>query len=423
MLKFTKVALIIIAVLLVLYVIALVVAGISPTVNDADLRVTRDTLAPGEDGCVIIQTAATSIWWPDEKNQELLDLVSETNWNVSLATQVVATNQSALAAIDAALTTPGFQCVELVLNDRMPGLANTKRLSQVAAIQANVLFRQGKEQQAFEQALKIVQLGKRLQESKGPIIYYLVGSAVQGQGLALMRRWTGRTHLSPAQLSEIAQRLNSCNDDGSALTLSLKAEYQGYIQSLADIRAGKIRDPINDPVIGRLIKMKFAPVFNMGKTKLLFANATRQLIAGVSRPYCDFKRPGFTANRPSPVKLIFSGNVGGQVFFYMTIPFVEAAIENKSSKEAQFEATRAILALRAYQMKHGKLPDDLATLAPEFLDAVPMDAFTGKPLRYVPERKLVYSVGENLRDDNGEKQDSQSWRTPYPLDYPFAFDF
>ena len=93
----------------------------------------------------------------------------------------------------------------------------------------------------------------------------------------------------------------------------------------------------------------------------------------------------------------------------------------KSQSDAELQATRTILALRAYQLAHGRLPADLNALVPEFLDSVPVDDFDGQPLRYSPELKIVYSVGENLKDDGGD--DSRGGRSNSQLDLVYKFDF
>ena len=53
-------------------------------------------------------------------------------------------------------------------------------------------------------------------------------------------------------------------------------------------------------------------------------------------------------------------------------------------------------------MKTGKLPETLDALVPEYIDAVPADDFDGQPMRYSPEKKLIWSVNENLEDDGGD---------------------
>lgn len=77
-------------------------------------------------------------------------------------------------------------------------------------------------------------------------------------------------------------------------------------------------------------------------------------------------------------------------------------------KDLQMETARRIvvtaIALRRFQLKHGKLPKTIEELAPDFLSTVPMDPMDGKPLRYHPNGDgtfLLYSVGENGVDDGG----------------------
>jgi hypothetical protein len=61
------------------------------------------------------------------------------------------------------------------------------------------------------------------------------------------------------------------------------------------------------------------------------------------------------------------------------------------------------LAVRAYQMKHSKLPNTLDEVVPEFLPAVPMDPFSGGPTLYrkVDGGYILYSVGSDGDDDGG----------------------
>jgi hypothetical protein len=62
-------------------------------------------------------------------------------------------------------------------------------------------------------------------------------------------------------------------------------------------------------------------------------------------------------------------------------------------------------ALKRYQLKHEKYPSSLADLVPQFVSSVPRDPIDGKPLRYrsIPGWSfLLYSIGENDRDDGGD---------------------
>jgi hypothetical protein len=96
-------------------------------------------------------------------------------------------------------------------------------------------------------------------------------------------------------------------------------------------------------------------------------------------------------------------------------------------KEATLEAmmltTQAGLACEIYKNLAGRYPENLETLVPKILPAVPIDPFTGKPLVYKIENGelLIYSLGSNQKDDGGrgtylftklvmDKDDDWTWR-------------
>lgn len=61
------------------------------------------------------------------------------------------------------------------------------------------------------------------------------------------------------------------------------------------------------------------------------------------------------------------------------------------------------LALRCHQAEHGKPPEQLKELTPEFLKEIPPDPFNGKPLVYRPKGTtwVLYSVGPDRVDNGG----------------------
>ena len=86
------------------------------------------------------------------------------------------------------------------------------------------------------------------------------------------------------------------------------------------------------------------------------------------------------------------------------------------------------IALKRYQLKYGSYPDALSKLVPQFLSAVPPDPVDGKPLRYRLNSDgtfLLYSVGENGKDDGGNPSlDARSTSVNfYWLMNPHALDW
>ena len=73
---------------------------------------------------------------------------------------------------------------------------------------------------------------------------------------------------------------------------------------------------------------------------------------------------------------------------------------------AQLLTARVGLAIERCRLATGKLPDVLSELVPVYLDAVPTDPYDGKDLRYekLGVGFVVYSIGEDLRDDGGSEE-------------------
>ena len=83
---------------------------------------------------------------------------------------------------------------------------------------------------------------------------------------------------------------------------------------------------------------------------------------------------------------------------------MRAVFDKVMKVETTKQMTVTAIALKRYQLKHGNYPPHLNSLVPEFVSQVPLDPVDGQPLRYRrnPDGTfLLYSVGENGRDDGG----------------------
>jgi hypothetical protein len=86
-------------------------------------------------------------------------------------------------------------------------------------------------------------------------------------------------------------------------------------------------------------------------------------------------------------------------------------VRNESDGAEQNHRNRLVaFALAAYRADHGRYPDDLGALAPQYLEAIPTDLYAaGKPLgfRRSAEGFLLYSVGVNGVDEDGRTRTDQ----------------
>jgi hypothetical protein len=79
----------------------------------------------------------------------------------------------------------------------------------------------------------------------------------------------------------------------------------------------------------------------------------------------------------------------------MSIPALEACADSFVRRDAYLDCLAVALAAERYRRLHSDWPSTLATLTPEFLNAVPLDTADGQPLSYrrLMDGAAVYSVG------------------------------
>jgi len=89
---------------------------------------------------------------------------------------------------------------------------------------------------------------------------------------------------------------------------------------------------------------------------------------------------------------------------------------------AHLDLARTALAIERYRLATGGVPDQLAELVPQYLDAVPIDPFDGQPLRYrrTEAGYRLYSIMEDAQDNGGLTRDEVNKGDPYDLCFTVA---
>jgi len=110
-------------------------------------------------------------------------------------------------------------------------------------------------------------------------------------------------------------------------------------------------------------------------------------------------------------------------FLHVLVKTLAPALSRVAQLDLRFQTdidmARTAVALERFRLTEGALPRDLATLAPDYLDQVPIDAFDGQPIRYRrtnPGYRL-YSVFEDGQDHDGKGKDEVNRNDPH--DWPF----
>lgn len=95
---------------------------------------------------------------------------------------------------------------------------------------------------------------------------------------------------------------------------------------------------------------------------------------------------------------------GFSLYLSIVAPSLRRAAELWVRSEGMQRALLTAIACERYRLKHGKWPEKLDALVPDYFDAVPLDPFDEKPIRFarIPEGTKVWSIGEDFVDNGGD---------------------
>lgn len=95
------------------------------------------------------------------------------------------------------------------------------------------------------------------------------------------------------------------------------------------------------------------------------------------------------------------------VYARIATPTLARSVDLGFSTDVQRDLLATDIALQRYHRRHGRYPESLEQLVPEWLPAVPVDSMDGQPLRYRLEPSgefTLWSAGEDRRDDAGDPE-------------------
>jgi len=108
------------------------------------------------------------------------------------------------------------------------------------------------------------------------------------------------------------------------------------------------------------------------------------------------------------------------VFAGLLMRVTKPVHETEMRQEAWLKCASVAIACERFRMKHHRWPTAFGELVPEFIEQVPLDPHTGKPLllQQTDDGLVVYSTGTDRVDDHG-----RLWTSGLPTDEGFDFGF
>ncbi len=405
----------------------------APPPDAEDLRVERPEMPDEDNGWTYFRQAAEAFEEPQDTyySQRLWQVHEGSTWDEPVVRKLLERNEEAFALLE-----KGLQCRTAVM-PRQIGfdfdttyLAEMRALALAVCLRARHRHRKGRDADAMEDAMNVIRFGHMVANGRGLLIHYLVGTAVEAIGCATVWDILPEADVNPDRLKSYVGELGRYRITRTGLADAYRADYEHMARGIEDLAAGKITTE-EGPVAKALPKREFwskgigAILFQVNRTKRMLARTTRICIDNAPRIFAERDYSGLP-REPEPVtvsgilRLVLSRNPVGRIMVSMIPPALKRAHAEKCAQEWIVSGTRVLMALKAYKTENGTLPASLDELVPEYIDAVPRDPYDGRPLRYSGDNRIIYSVGEDLKDAGGAPGDYQGWKEKEPT-YRIAF--
>ena len=171
-------------------------------------------------------------------------------------------------------------------------------------------------------------------------------------------------------------------------------------------RSGGVEQMVNDQVVTPLWQTTWSK-----QDELMYQRTMQPIGEGIRDAVTNRSWQRLRARLENAEVTVTNFNALDEVryqFSAAVIPNWNKALKNLLRHESQIQMARAAIAIQRHRLKHGRAPESLAKLVPEFLREAPVDYMTGRPLLFAvnPDGSFaLYSAGEDGRDDDGLADD------------------
>ncbi|HEY2143880.1 MAG TPA: hypothetical protein VGH06_05965 [Candidatus Udaeobacter sp.] len=333
-------------------------------------------------------------------------------------TRTLAEGAGALALARSAASAPNPQVpTSTSPADRSDYLIGVLRLNQLFCASAAQRISTGDIVGAYAELETAIAFARILSRG-GALINALVDITCESQVCWRMRQIALQNNVPPEVAGRAINYLLESDKSAEPLSETFRQEYRvvpTMVNMLSDPRGqtlfGFDEEKANSERQARWLAHLFGKLLGISEEKEAadLADVYRCLVNLADRPYNVEHLPRFDDSVVPPLKrggLIRLDDPVGYVVAKLTVPVLAGEVVRYRRRAAELRATAVVLALRQYQQAEQHSPQTLQDLVPKYLSEVPVDPFDGKPLRYrvrTDGRWIVYSVGPNQLDENGEQ--------------------
>jgi hypothetical protein len=271
------------------------------------------------------------------------------------------------------------------------------------------LREQGDLKEAASLSVLMIRFGSMVRNDPQSLIEGLVGHAQLQLGINELRTLAQHPSISVQELQLLSVVLAELPASGKGTEQMLKKEFKlinNLIRTFAtkEMTFGDLSMYDPEEPEGFWVERKVPSyLFQRNRTLDYFARYFRLALDNKDGLYMDLEESDFETLflRGTGIRRMLKSNSIGELLIMILLPSLDTILVKQIKLESEIRATQLVVGLRSYQIAKGSYPESLEALVPDFLDAVPIDPFDGKPFRYDPEQKIIYVIGENGSDDGG----------------------
>ena len=415
-------AILILGLLVIIYLLNIFLGRDISPIDDSDLWLSKIEIPTKENAFYLLSEASKKISLPIEKTELFEKMANGENWDLEFAEKLIEQNKEVFDYFEKAIALPYFQIIQLQdpktidFEIPIPSLSGFRNIAKLNSIKANYLLIQGKEKEALDLIFKTIKIGQMMEDSPRPfIISYLTGMNIKEVGLQRLRITIPHLTLSSEKLKDYIIQLEQFKLNEEGLIKTMKMEYISFNNTKLKIDAafaGKPQKQELEKLDGNEIlgMIKWIPIkyfyYKPNQTQKLFAKYYRNFVNNVNKD-CYYK--SLIEIKPlvpqSKIKMLFTENLVGKIFYDAVALNYASIFDKKCVEDFSVTGTQILMALKAYQIKNGKIPSSLEEIVPEYLPELPKDPFDVKVIKYLPEKKIIYSVGKDLKDSQGNENE------------------
>jgi len=385
--------------------------------SGAEWNAWRAPVPDAENGALVIAQAFAMVQtFPDSRSNEVAqfsDFNRTNKWSAATRELVAAylqTNAPALAKVREALLLSRFRYpvdATFALNILLPHLSKLKKMAILAEMETALDAEEGRAEQWLEPVELQLKLAGTLDDE--PILLsHLVRNSIVRIAAKSAERSLNR--ISPGD--EACRRLQAAFTRAGGtnlLPLALAGERAMAIpyfrMSWKEMRSASQSDGTSSqPQEPQRYSGK--PCFPLWLTGFLERDLSF---------YLQSMEKGISLAALAPPESLAMSNYMNSVGavaekrFYFDSGMLVMGLSKVTVQEATLQANTRLaataFAVERFRLAKGRLPNSLAELAPQFLDAIPTDPFDGQSLRYrlLARGYIIYSVGADGQDDGGRE--------------------